>query len=58
MTICLKPTTNGLRCINFGQWRSLEDFTTMDPNRAFSPIFGEMLDTNDQHLMTKAAEGI
>ncbi|PSB58975.1 antibiotic biosynthesis monooxygenase family protein [Chamaesiphon polymorphus] len=35
---------DGWRCINFGHWRSLEDFTAMDSNRPFSPIFGEMLD--------------
>lgn len=34
---------DGLRCINFGHWRSLEDYTAMDSNRPFSPIFGEML---------------
>lgn len=35
---------NGWRCINFGHWRSLEDYTAMDSNRPFSPLFGEMLD--------------
>ncbi len=35
---------DGWRCINFGHWRSLEDFTAMDTNRPFSPLFGEMLD--------------
>jgi heme-degrading monooxygenase HmoA len=34
---------DGWRCINFGHWRSLEDYTAMDSNRPFSPIFGEML---------------
>jgi heme-degrading monooxygenase HmoA len=38
---------DGWRCINFGHWRSLEDFTAMDSNRPFSPIFGEMLDLAD-----------
>jgi heme-degrading monooxygenase HmoA len=35
---------DGWRCINFGHWRSLEDFTAMDSNRPFSPLFSEMLD--------------
>ncbi len=35
---------DGWRCINFGSWRSLEEFTAMDTNRPFSPLFGEMLD--------------
>lgn len=35
---------DGWRCINFGHWRSLEDYTAMDNNRPFSPLFGEMLD--------------
>jgi heme-degrading monooxygenase HmoA len=38
---------DGWRCINFGHWRSLEDFTAMDSNRPFSPLFGEMLDLAD-----------
>jgi heme-degrading monooxygenase HmoA len=38
---------DGWRCINFGHWRSLEEYTTMDSNRPFSPIFGEMLDLAD-----------
>jgi heme-degrading monooxygenase HmoA len=38
---------DGLRCINFGHWRSLEEYTAMDSNRPFSPIFGEMLDLAD-----------
>ncbi len=38
---------DGCRCINFGHWRSLEEFTAMDSNRPFSPIFGEMLDLAD-----------
>jgi heme-degrading monooxygenase HmoA len=38
---------DGWRCINFGHWRSLEEFTSMDTNRPFSPIFGEMLDLAD-----------
>lgn len=38
---------DGLRCINFGQWRSLEEYTAMDSNRPFSPVFGEMLDLAD-----------
>jgi heme-degrading monooxygenase HmoA len=32
------------RCINFGHWQSIEDFTAMDANRPFSTIFQEMLD--------------
>jgi heme-degrading monooxygenase HmoA len=38
---------DGWRCINFGHWRSIEDFTAMDNNRPFSPLFGEMLDLAD-----------
>jgi heme-degrading monooxygenase HmoA len=38
---------DGWRCINFGHWQSLEEFTAMDSNRPFSPIFGEMLDLAD-----------
>jgi heme-degrading monooxygenase HmoA len=38
---------DGWRCINFGHWRSLKDFTAMDSNRPFSPVFGEMLDLAD-----------
>jgi heme-degrading monooxygenase HmoA len=38
---------DGWRCINFGHWRSLEDYTAMDSNRPFSPIFDEMLDLAD-----------
>jgi heme-degrading monooxygenase HmoA len=38
---------DGWRCINFGHWRSLEEFTAMDSNRPFSPVFGEMLDLAD-----------
>jgi heme-degrading monooxygenase HmoA len=44
---------NGWRCINFGHWRSLEDFTAMDSNRPFSPIFEEMLDlANNEYQKT------
>jgi heme-degrading monooxygenase HmoA len=35
---------DGWRCINFGHWRSIEDFAAMDANRPFSTIFQEMLD--------------
>jgi heme-degrading monooxygenase HmoA len=35
---------DGLQCINFGHWRSIEAFAAMDANRPFSPIFQEMLD--------------
>jgi hypothetical protein len=38
---------DGWRCINFGHWRSIEDFAAMDANRPFSPLFGEMLDLAD-----------
>jgi heme-degrading monooxygenase HmoA len=38
---------DGWRCINFGHWRSLEDYTAMDSNRPFSPLFGEMLELAD-----------
>ncbi|PZV15107.1 MAG: hypothetical protein DCF20_11910 [Pseudanabaena sp.] len=34
---------DGWRCINFGHWRSVQEFTAMDTNRPFSPLFGEML---------------
>jgi heme-degrading monooxygenase HmoA len=44
---------DGLRCINFGHWHSLEEFTAMDSNRPFSPIFGEMLDlANNEYQKT------
>lgn len=44
---------DGWRCINFGHWHSLEDFTAMDSNRPFSPIFGEMLDlANNEYQKT------
>lgn len=44
---------DGWRCINFGHWRSLEDFTAMDDNRPFSPIFSEMLDlANNEYQKT------
>jgi heme-degrading monooxygenase HmoA len=38
---------DGWRCINFGHWRSLGEFTVMDRDRPFSPLFGEMLDLAD-----------
>jgi heme-degrading monooxygenase HmoA len=38
---------DGWHCINFGHWRSLEEFTAMDSNRPFSPVFGEMLGLAD-----------
>ncbi|MBW4553976.1 MAG: antibiotic biosynthesis monooxygenase [Aphanocapsa sp. GSE-SYN-MK-11-07L] len=38
---------DGWRCINFGHWRSLAEYTAMDENRPFSPLFGEMLDLAD-----------
>lgn len=38
---------DGWRCINFGHWRSLEDYAAMDANRPFSPIFEEMLGLAD-----------
>jgi heme-degrading monooxygenase HmoA len=44
---------DGWRCINFGHWRSLEEYTAMDSNRPFSPIFGEMLDlANNEYQKT------
>lgn len=44
---------DGWRCINFGHWRSLEEFTAMDTNRPFSPLFGEMLDlANNEYQKT------
>ncbi len=48
---CIAPSAHrsldGWRCINFGHWRSLEDFAAMDTNRPFSPLFAEMLDLAD-----------
>jgi heme-degrading monooxygenase HmoA len=38
---------DGWRCINFGHWQSLAEFTAMDSNRPFSPLFGEMLELAD-----------
>lgn len=38
---------DGWRCINFGHWRSLEEYTAMNENRPFAPIFDEMLDLAD-----------
>lgn len=44
---------DGWRYINFGHWRSLEDYTAMDSDRPFSPIFGEMLDlANNEYQKT------
>jgi heme-degrading monooxygenase HmoA len=44
---------DGWRCVNFGHWRSLEDYTAMDSNRPFSPLFGEMLDlANNEYQKT------
>ncbi|NJR32906.1 MAG: hypothetical protein HC778_09045 [Chamaesiphon sp. CSU_1_12] len=44
---------DGWRCINFGHWRSLEDYTAMDSNRPFSAIFQEMLDlANNEYQKT------
>jgi heme-degrading monooxygenase HmoA len=44
---------DGWRCINFGHWRSLEEYTAMDTNRPFSPLFGEMLDlANNEYQKT------
>jgi heme-degrading monooxygenase HmoA len=44
---------DGWRCINFGHWRSLEEYTAMDTNRPFAPIFGEMLDlANNEYQKT------
>lgn len=41
------------RCINFGHWRSLEEYTAMDSNRPFAPLFGEMLDlANNEYQKT------
>jgi heme-degrading monooxygenase HmoA len=47
---------DGWRCINFGHWRSLEEFTAMDSNRPFSPIFGEMLDLADNEYQKSLHE--
>jgi heme-degrading monooxygenase HmoA len=44
---------DGWRCINFGHWRSLEDYTAMDTNRPFAPLIGEMLDlANNEYQRT------
>jgi heme-degrading monooxygenase HmoA len=44
---------DGWRCINFGHWRSPEDFSAMDSNRPFSPLFDEMLDlANNEYQKT------
>jgi heme-degrading monooxygenase HmoA len=44
---------DGLRCINFGHWQSVEDFTVMDSNRPFSTLFAEMLDlANNEYQKT------
>ena len=44
---------DGWQCINFGHWRSLEEYTAMDSNRPFSPIFGEMLElANNEYQKT------
>ncbi|MBW4511941.1 MAG: antibiotic biosynthesis monooxygenase [Scytonematopsis contorta HA4267-MV1] len=44
---------DGWRCINFGHWNSLEEYTTMDENRPFSSIFEEMLDlANNEYQKT------
>lgn len=44
---------DGWRCINFGHWRSLQEYTAMDSNRPFSPLFGEMLDlANNEYQKT------
>ncbi|MBD2249265.1 antibiotic biosynthesis monooxygenase [Nostoc sp. FACHB-888] len=44
---------DGWRCINFGYWRTLEEYTAMDNNRPFSPLFGEMLElANNEYQKT------
>lgn len=44
---------DGWRCINFGHWRSLEEYAAMDANRPFSPLFDEMLDlANNEYQKT------
>jgi heme-degrading monooxygenase HmoA len=47
---------DGWRCINFGHWRSLEDYAAMDANRPFSPLFGEMLDLSDNEYQKSLHE--
>jgi heme-degrading monooxygenase HmoA len=47
---------DGWRCINFGHWNSLEDFTAMDTNRPFTSIFGEMLDLADNEYQKSLHE--
>lgn len=44
---------DGWRCINFGHWRSLEEYTAMDANHPFASVFGEMLDlANNEYQKT------
>lgn len=47
---------DGMRCINFGHWRSLADFAAMDANRPFSPLFSEMLDLADNEYQKSLHE--
>ncbi len=49
---------DGWRCINFGHWRSLEDFAGMDGDRPFSPIFDEMLSLADNEYQKSLHEVI
>jgi heme-degrading monooxygenase HmoA len=47
---------DGWRCINFGHWRSLQDFAAMDTDRPFSSIFEEMLDLADNEYQKSLHE--
>lgn len=49
---------DGWRCINYGHWTSLEEFTAMDSNRPFAPLFGEMLDLADNEYQKTLHEVI
>jgi heme-degrading monooxygenase HmoA len=49
---------DGWRCINFGHWNSLAEFTEMDSNRPFSPIFGEMIELADNEYQKTLHEVI
>jgi heme-degrading monooxygenase HmoA len=47
---------DGWRCINFGHWRSLEDYAAMDSDRPFSSLFGEMLELADNEYQKSLHE--
>jgi heme-degrading monooxygenase HmoA len=47
---------DGWRCINFGHWRSLEDYTAMDSDRPFAALFSEMLALADNEYQKSLHE--